>query len=125
MKIPLFLGKDNEGRPLVHDLADMPHLLIAGSTGTGKSVCMNSIILSMLMTRRPDQVRMIMIDPKVVELTDYARIPHLMHPVVHDMKKAEAILACNRDRIARLAWYRTHMPPAAAFQAHIIAILQH
>ena len=99
MKIPLFLGKDNEGRPLVHDLADMPHLLIAGSTGTGKSVCMNSIILSMLMTRRPDQVRMIMIDPKVVELTDYARIPHLMHPVVHDMKKAEAILAWAVDKM--------------------------
>jgi len=93
MKIPLFLGKDNEGRALVHDLADMPHLLIAGSTGTGKSVCMNSIILSILMTRRPDEVRMIMIDPKVVELSDYGRIPHLMHPVVHDMRKAEAILS--------------------------------
>ena len=99
MKIPLILGKDNEGRPLVHDLADMPHLLIAGSTGTGKSVCMNSIILSMLMTRRPDEVRMIMIDPKVVELTDYGKIPHLMHPVVHDMKKAEAILAWAVDKM--------------------------
>jgi S-DNA-T family DNA segregation ATPase FtsK/SpoIIIE len=83
----------------VHDLADMPHLLIAGSTGTGKSVCMNSIILSMLMTRRPDEVRMIMIDPKVVELTDYGKIPHLMHPVVHDMKKAEAILAWAVDKM--------------------------
>ena len=99
MKIPLILGKDNEGRALVHDLADMPHLLIAGSTGTGKSVCMNSIILSMLMTRRPDEVRMIMIDPKVVELTDYGKIPHLMHPVVHDMKKAEAILAWAVDKM--------------------------
>ena len=99
MKIPLFLGKDNEGRALVHDLADMPHLLIAGSTGTGKSVCMNSIILSILMTRRPDEVRMIMIDPKVVELSDYGRIPHLMHPVVHDMRKAEAILSWAVDKM--------------------------
>ena len=56
-KMPLFLGKDTEGRPLVYDLADMPHLLIAGRTGTGKSVCLNAIILSMLMTRRPDEVR--------------------------------------------------------------------
>ena len=63
-KMPLFLGKDTEGRPLVYDLADMPHLLIAGRTGTGKSVCMNAIILSMLMTRRPDEVKMIMIDPE-------------------------------------------------------------
>lgn len=99
MRIPLFLGKDNEGRALVHDLADMPHLLIAGSTGTGKSVCMNSIILSILMTRRPDEVRMIMIDPKVVELSDYGRIPHLMHPVVHDMRKAEAILSWAVDKM--------------------------
>ena len=99
MKIPLFLGKDNEGRALVHDLADMPHLLIAGSTGTGKSVCMNSIILSILMTRRPDEVRMIMIDPKVVELSDYGRIPHLMHSVVHDMRKAEAILSWAVDKM--------------------------
>jgi S-DNA-T family DNA segregation ATPase FtsK/SpoIIIE len=88
MKIPLILGKDNEGRPLVHDLADMPHLLIAGSTGTGKSVCMNSIILSMLMTRRPDEVRMIMIDPKRLELGMYEEIPHLLTPVVVDPKKA-------------------------------------
>jgi len=93
LKIPLFLGKDAEGRPLVGDLADMPHLLIAGSTGTGKSVCMNTIILSMLMTRTPDDIRMIMIDPKVVELSNFTKLPHMMHPVVHDMKKAEAILS--------------------------------
>ncbi|MCS7046871.1 MAG: DNA translocase FtsK, partial [Gemmataceae bacterium] len=85
MKLPLFLGKDTEGRPLLYDLADMPHLLIAGSTGTGKSVCMNAIILSMLMTRRPNEVKMIMIDPKMTELTEYGKIPHLMHPVVKDM----------------------------------------
>ncbi len=100
-RIPLFLGKDNEGRPLIGDLADMPHLLIAGSTGTGKSVCMNSIILSMLVTRTPEEVQMIMIDPKVVELGDYAKIPHLMHPVVHDMRKAEAILAWAVEKMEK------------------------
>lgn len=98
-KIPLFLGKDTEGRPLVYDLAEMPHLLIAGRTGTGKSVCMNAIILSMLMTRRPDQVQMIMIDPKMLEMSEYGKIPHLMHPVVKDMKKAEAILAWAVDKM--------------------------
>jgi S-DNA-T family DNA segregation ATPase FtsK/SpoIIIE len=99
LKLPLFLGKDAEGRPLVHDLADMPHLLIAGSTGTGKSVCMNAIILSMLMTRRPDEVKMVMIDPKMLEMSEYGRIPHLMHPVVKDMKKAEAILSWAVDKM--------------------------
>jgi S-DNA-T family DNA segregation ATPase FtsK/SpoIIIE len=93
MKIPIFLGKDVAGNPMVVDMASMPHLLIAGRTGTGKSVCLNSIIVSMLMTRRPDEVRMLMIDPKMVELTPYKSLPHLMHPVVTDMKKAEAILA--------------------------------
>jgi len=99
MKVPLFLGKDTEGRPLIYDLAEMPHLLIAGRTGTGKSVCMNAIILSMLMTRRPDEVKMIMIDPKMLELSEYGKIPHLMHPVVKDMKKAEAILAWAVDKM--------------------------
>jgi S-DNA-T family DNA segregation ATPase FtsK/SpoIIIE len=99
MRVPLFLGKDTEGRPLAYDLAEMPHLLIAGRTGTGKSVCLNSIILSMLMTRRPDEVKMIMIDPKRVELSEYARLPHLMHPIVTDMKKAEAILSWAVDKM--------------------------
>jgi DNA segregation ATPase FtsK/SpoIIIE, S-DNA-T family len=98
-KIPLFLGKDNEGKPLVPDLAEMPHLLIAGRTGTGKSVCMNAIILSVLMTRRPDEVKMIMIDPKMLELSEYGKIPHLMSPVVKDMDKAEAILAWAVDKM--------------------------
>jgi len=93
MKIPIFLGKDVSGNPLVVDLASMPHLLIAGRTGTGKSVCLNALITSMLMTRRPDEVRMLMVDPKMVELSCYRTLPHLMHPVVTDMKKAEAILA--------------------------------
>ncbi len=92
MRIPIYLGKDVAGRPLVVDLSSLPHLLIAGRTGTGKSVCLNSIIVSMLMTRRPDEVRMLMIDPKMVELSPYKSLPHLMHPVVTDMRKAEAIL---------------------------------
>ncbi len=93
MKIPLFLGKDVSGNPLAVDMATLPHLLIAGRTGTGKSVCLNAIISSILMTRRPDEVRMLMIDPKMVELSCYRTLPHLMHPVVTDMRKAEAILA--------------------------------
>lgn len=92
MRIPIYLGKDVAGNPLVIDLTTLPHLLIAGRTGTGKSVCLNSIIASMLMTRRPDEVRMLMVDPKMVELSPYRCLPHLMHPVVTDMRKAEAIL---------------------------------
>jgi len=99
MKIPLYFGKDVAGNPMVFDMASLPHLLIAGRTGTGKSVCLNSIIVSMLMTRRPDEVRMLMIDPKMVELTPFKALPHLMHPVVTDMKKAEAILAWAVDKM--------------------------
>ncbi|MDO4630344.1 MAG: DNA translocase FtsK 4TM domain-containing protein, partial [Planctomycetia bacterium] len=93
LRIPMFLGKDVAGKPLVADLATMPHLLIAGRTGTGKSVCLNSIITSIIMTRDPENVRMLMIDPKMVEMSQYGTIPHLMNPVVTDMKKAEEILA--------------------------------
>ena len=99
MKIPIFLGKDVSGNPMTVDLASLPHLLIAGRTGTGKSVCLNAIISSILMSRRPDEVRMLMIDPKMVELCGYGRLPHLMHPVVTDMKKAEAILAWAVDKM--------------------------
>src|SRR6185437_14265474 len=88
LKIPLFLGKDVKGVPLAFDLADMPHLLIAGRTGTGKPVCPNALILSSLMTERPDEVKLILFDPKMVELSQFKRTPHLMHPVVTDMKKA-------------------------------------
>jgi S-DNA-T family DNA segregation ATPase FtsK/SpoIIIE len=98
-RIPLFLGKDVKGHPLVFDLAEMPHLLMAGRTGTGKSVCLNAMILSILMTKSPDEVKMILIDPKKVELSQYKRIPHLMHPVVTDMKKAESILSWACDKM--------------------------
>jgi S-DNA-T family DNA segregation ATPase FtsK/SpoIIIE len=99
MRIPIYLGKDVAGNPLTVDLTTLPHLLIAGRTGTGKSVCLNSIITSMIMTRRPDEVRMLMIDPKMVELSPYKSLPHLMHPVVTDMRKAEAILAWAVDKM--------------------------
>lgn len=98
-KLPLFLGKDTEGNSLVYDLAEMPHLLIAGRTGTGKSVCLNSVIISLLLTKRPDECRTIMIDPKRVEFSDYTRIPHLMCPVVKEDTKAEAILAWAVDKM--------------------------
>jgi len=98
-KLPLFLGKDVEGKPIAYDLADMPHLLIAGTTGTGKSVCLNALVLSILMTRRPDEVKLILIDPKMLELSEYGKVPHLMHPVVKDMDKAEAILSWAVDKM--------------------------
>ncbi len=99
MKIPIYLGKDVSGNPMVVDLTSLPHLLIAGRTGTGKSVCLNSIIVSMLMSSGPNEVRMLMIDPKMVELSGYQKLPHLMHPVVTDMKKAEAILSWAVDKM--------------------------
>lgn len=86
-RIPLALGKDVYGHPIVADLAEMPHLLIAGSTGSGKSVCINAIIASLLYRYPPDQLRFVMIDPKVVELQQYNALPHLVVPVVNDPKK--------------------------------------
>lgn len=90
--IPLYLGKDASGAPLVSDLTKMPHLLIAGTTGSGKSVCVGSIVLSVLLTRTPEEVQLILVDPKVVELAMFKDIPHLMCPIVTEMSKAEAIL---------------------------------
>ena len=92
MRLPMFLGKDSSGEPLVFDLTRMPHMLIAGTTGSGKSVCMNSIIMSWLYTKRPDELKLVLVDPKMVEMSMYANIPHLMAPVVTDMGKASAIL---------------------------------
>ncbi len=87
------LGKDIAGRPVICDLAKMPHLLIAGQTGSGKSVCINAIINSLLYRSTPEEVRMIMIDPKVVELQGYNKVPHLLIPVVSDPHKASGALA--------------------------------
>ena len=86
-RIPLALGKDVYGHPIISDLSEMPHLLIAGSTGSGKSVCINAIITSLLYRFSPDQLRFVMIDPKVVELQQYNTLPHLVVPVVTDPKK--------------------------------------
>src|ERR1035437_6342610 len=86
-RIPLALGKDVYGHPIISDLAEMPHILIAGSTGSGKSVCINAIIASLLYKFSPDQLRFVMIDPKVVELQQYNALPHLVVPVVTDPKK--------------------------------------
>jgi S-DNA-T family DNA segregation ATPase FtsK/SpoIIIE len=90
--VPLYLGKDASGQALVSDLTRMPHLLIAGTTGSGKSVCIASLITSILMSRTPAEVQMILVDPKVVELAMFKDIPHLMCPIVTEISKAEGIL---------------------------------
>ena len=92
MQIPLYLGKDSSGEALVSDLTAMPHLLIAGTTGSGKSVCINSVITGILLTKRPDEVKMILIDPKMVEMTAFNTIPHLMCPIVTETQMAVQIL---------------------------------
>lgn len=91
-KLPMVVGRDTLGKPTVEDLAEMPHMLIAGATGSGKSVCLNSILVTMLMTRTPEQIRMVLIDPKQVELQIYSDIPHLLCPVVTDMKRSPFVL---------------------------------
>jgi len=98
MALPLFMGVDAEGNTIVEDLARMPHLLIAGTTGSGKSVCINTIIASFLLTRSPHDVRLILVDPKMVELQMFANVPHLELPVVTDMRQATQVLlwACDK-----------------------------
>jgi S-DNA-T family DNA segregation ATPase FtsK/SpoIIIE len=92
MNLPLYLGKDAGGGPIVTDLARMPHLLIAGTTGSGKSVCINTIIMSMLLLRTPEQVRLVLVDPKMVEMAAFEDLPHLLCPIVNDMRQASDIL---------------------------------
>ncbi|OOF88370.1 cell division protein FtsK [Rodentibacter ratti] len=99
--LPMALGKDISGKPVVVDLAKMPHLLVAGSTGSGKSVGVNTMILSLLFRVQPEEVKFIMIDPKVVELSVYNDIPHLLTPVVTDMKKAANALRWCVDEMER------------------------
>ena len=93
MTLPMFLGKDASGEPLVADLVKMPHMLIAGTTGSGKSVCINTIIMSWLFMKRPDELKMILVDPKMVELSQFGEIPHLASPVITETAKAAASLA--------------------------------
>lgn len=92
MNLPMFLGKDASGNVLIQDLTTMPHMLLAGTTGSGKSVCINSIIASFLYTKRPDELKLVLVDPKMVELSMFRDIPHLMCPVITEMSKATAIL---------------------------------
>jgi len=97
MALPIVLGRDVVGKPMLGDLAKMPHLLVAGATGMGKSVCMNAMICSILLFKRPEEVKFIMIDPKMVELAGYEDIPHLLAPPITEMTKAHAALewACR------------------------------
>jgi len=92
IKLPIALGKNISGKPVVSDLASMPHLLIAGTTGSGKSVCINTIILSLLYRHTPDKCKFILIDPKMLELSTYEGIPHLLCPVITEAKKAASVL---------------------------------
>jgi len=105
--LPLFLGKDVSGVNVVKNLEEMPHLLVAGTTGSGKSVCLNTIILSLLMTRKPDELKLILVDPKMVELSMFKDLPHLLSPVVTDMKRAPVVLdwvvRCMEDRYELMA----------------------
>lgn len=91
-KLAFALGEDITGQPIVTDIAKMPHLLIAGATGSGKSVCINTLITSILYKAKPEEVKLLLVDPKVVELSIYNGIPHLLIPVVTDPKKASAAL---------------------------------
>ncbi len=99
MRLPMYLGKDAGGDAIVEDLAKCPHMLIAGTTGSGKSVCINTIILSLLMTRKPEDVRFILVDPKMVEMAAFEKLPHLLCPTINDMKKAEDILEWATEKM--------------------------
>ena len=129
------LGKDNSGEYIVADLAGMPHVLIAGQTGSGKSVCINSIIISILYRAKPDEVKMILIDPKMVELNVYNTIPHLLVPVVTDPKKAAGALEWAVGEMSRrykvfaekgaknIESYNQHLDPGEERMPQIVIII--
>lgn len=100
-RLPIGIGMDVAGKPVVGDLTRMPHLLVAGATGSGKSVCINSLITSLLIMRTPDEVQFVMIDPKQVELSQYRGLPHLRLPVVTDMEKVVAALRWTVNEMER------------------------
>lgn len=104
-KLTLTIGKDVSGNPVTADLKEMPHLLIAGTTGSGKTVCVNTIITSILFKAKPDEVKFILIDPKMVELAPFAGIPHLLHPIIYESKKAFVVLNWAVEEMER----RYHM----------------
>ena len=99
--LPVVLGRDILGNPVYADLASMPHVIVAGATGAGKSVGLNVMLLSLLYRRSPDELRLLMIDPKVVELAPFDRIPHMLLPVVTDMKQAATALKWAVDEMER------------------------
>src|SRR5690606_32059166 len=111
-QVPLLLGKTVNGDYVTEDLARMPHLIIAGATGSGKSVCINTIVMSILMNSRPDEIKLIMVDPKKVELTPYTRLPHMLAPVITEPKGACAAMHWlvkemeNRYEILKIAGFR-------------------
>src|SRR6185369_3368245 len=90
--LPMALGEDLSGRPYVADLAKMPHLLIAGATGSGKSICINTLITSLIYRYGPNEMRLLLVDPKMVELSMYGDLPHLRHPVVTNPHDAATVL---------------------------------
>src|SRR5437762_11342339 len=101
LKIPLALGKDVYGKAIITDLAQMPHLLVAGTTGSGKSVCINALIASMLFRFTPEELRFVIIDPKMVEMQFYNSLPHLAFPIVTDPKKVLLALRWLIDEMER------------------------
>ncbi|MBI3602521.1 MAG: DNA translocase FtsK [Candidatus Omnitrophica bacterium] len=130
-KLMLAIGKDISGKPLITDLADMPHLLIAGTTGSGKTVCLNSLITSILFNASPSEVKLIMVDPKMVEMASYNDLPHLICPVVTDAKKATAAFlwvvgemetryrAFNKDQVRNIKGYQDK----GGYMPHIVVVV--
>ncbi len=121
-ELPLALGKDVSGNLLISDLTKMPHLLIAGATGAGKSVCMNSILTGLLMRRTPDELRLILVDPKTVEFRDYSNLPHLVVPVITNAKKVALGLKWAIDEMERrFKWFnQTGVRDLPGFNARVV-----
>ena len=125
LNLPLAIGKDISGTPIISDLTAMPHLLIAGATGSGKTVCINSIIMSLLYSRTPDELKLIMVDPKKVEMAAFHRLPHLICPVITDAAKTAMALAwvikemedrydyCARAGVRNIKSYNSRQPAPA------------
>ena len=122
-KLPLVMGKDIAGKPTVHDLTRMPHLLLAGTTGSGKSIAIHSFLMSILYRMTPNQVRFLLIDPKMLELTAYKDIPHLLHPVVTESKDAVVALRWTVGEMERRNRLMSEagVPNIAEYNAQVLA----